>query len=338
MAYSTLPVEILCLTICILSLIINSIAITIVVYLKKQSKLTNGLNLILLVSSYDLIAPVVGLAQGISSRVIGFNILEIEYLCQIIGILESLVPFLSTGAVTFLSLERYFFILQIIIPKSVTIAVTSLHFAIGITLAVLASVHEEYTMASSRMICMVRPSSGIFGRIWFYSLLIFLILHTIIIVFCYIKIITLRRLVSKTIKIPIESIATSNQSQNHTTENFITKHFNGIPTTMSENSEETAIPPQSFISFKPDRFVIKAMILMISYLICLLPSIVILIYQAARFNMYGSIHVGPLLSNLMFLPLFSLSVINPILLISLHTKVSNQLSLCLDGLFGCFKF
>ncbi|KAI9291880.1 hypothetical protein K502DRAFT_368073 [Neoconidiobolus thromboides FSU 785] len=333
-------VEIIASIICVLSILFNCLSIYLVVSIKKTDKLNTGLGLILLVAFYDLVGPTVGLIQVIVIKATNSNFLNTSSLCQLVGIIESLVPFISTGAVALLSIERYLYIFQIVIPRFTMFLMIAGHFCLGLLLSSLASIGRDFRLATSRMICMVEPTSGVFGQIWFYSILFFLALHTIIIIFCYTKIILLRRVLSNSVQVPIE-ISTTNPKNNtiDSSQDFITNHFNKIRDSSSSGdvcplTEED----KRFIKYKPDRFVIKAVLLMTSYLICVIPGLVVIIYHAVKVNIVGD--PSPLsaaISATMFLPLFSISLINPILLISLHSKVSDRLSELISKVFGCFR-
>ncbi|KAI9291881.1 hypothetical protein K502DRAFT_352550 [Neoconidiobolus thromboides FSU 785] len=339
MPYSVITVEAITSTLCILAILFNCLSVYLVLSIKKTDKLNTSLNLILLVACYDLIGPTIGIIQEAIINAIGNNFLNTSSLCQLVGIIESLTPFISTGAVALLSIERYLHIFQIVIPRFTMFLIVAGHFCLGLLLSSLASIGENYHLATSRMICMVEPNGGVFGRIWFYSLLVFLILHTIIIIFCYTKILMLRKVLNCSVQVPV-AISTINpkNNKNDNKQNFITNHFNKIRDSLSLNLAFKPIEEdKKIIEYKPDRFVIKAILLMTSYLVCVVPSLGIIIYHAVVVNVYDDPSpLSPTLSAVMFLPLFSISIVNPILLFSLHSKVSERLSELMSKIFSFF--
>ncbi|KAI9291882.1 hypothetical protein K502DRAFT_368075 [Neoconidiobolus thromboides FSU 785] len=340
MPYSVLAVELIASIICILAIAFNCLSIYLVLSIKRTDNLNTGLSLILLVACYDLIGPTIGIIQETVISATGNNFLTTSSLCQLVGIIESLTPFISTGAVALLSIERYLYIFQIIVPRFTMLLMTAGHFLLGLLLSSLASIGENYHLATSRMICMVEPNGGVFGRIWFYSLLVFLILHTIIIIFCYTKILMLRKVLNCSVQVPV-AISTINPKNNKSDnkQNFITNHFNKIRDPSNNKDAFTLIEEdKKIIEYKPDRFLIKAILLMSSYLICIIPGLAIFIHHTIIVNVYDDPSpLSPTLSAVMFLPLFSISLVNPILLISLHSKVSDRLSELLGKVFSSFR-
>ncbi|KAJ9081512.1 hypothetical protein DSO57_1013857 [Entomophthora muscae] len=273
-----------------------------------------GLKMVLIIAAFDLLAPITGMVQELLSIRINSNIMAFHLNCQILGAVHSIIPFMSTTSVAIVALERCLHIHERSLRPRTYLFIALGFLATCSTLASLTAYNSGFKLTPSRIACNMSTRNGFFGKLYFYVFMLTLIINCFIIVYCYCDIIKFGfRPVSKT------------------QDDLLNMHLEQVD---SPTQVRLKFPSSSTINFSsrlnyPKTFALRAILIMVTYLTIIAPCIGIMIYEA-----YTGRHLSYIQSSLFVMLLFSFTLINPILLILLHTSISRAFAY---PFYACLK-
>lgn len=261
-----------------LSLVLNAVVMVAAgVQLRQRSSL--GLRMVLVVAAFDLLGPVVGLAQEALSVATDSNILQDSQTCQVLGAVHSAFPVISTTLVALLSLERSLCIYGRPLYARTFVCMGIVASAPVALLSFLVAYGDGFALAPSRLFCFVSPRAGPVAFSYYCTAVAMLVVNGIVIACAYTSIIRLRF---------------SAALQPTSSKPIPLRHYNA--------------------------FVARAAITIACYAGLIIPCVCLLVYEAS------SGHPLPrALSSALATLVLALSLVNPLLLLLLHTSISHTL-------------
>ncbi|KAJ9089879.1 hypothetical protein DSO57_1008560 [Entomophthora muscae] len=271
--------EFLSMAVLSMSLLAN-MAVIAAAIVQLRLKHSLGLQIVLVVATFDLFGPMLGTVQECFSHSAGYNVLTDHAICQVFGAFHSVIPSVSATLVALLALERSLRIYGRPLRPSTYFYIGLAVFITSSLLAFLTAYTGGYSMTASRIVCSMSPRNSALSTFHYYIFMMMLVVNAIIISCSYASIIRLRF------------------------------------TTALQLCSSGSLPPRS-----SNAFVLRAAIVILSYLCLILPCFSLM----AREAISGQ-DLPYLESCFLAILLISLSLMNPFLLLLFHTSISKTLS------------
>lgn len=325
---------------CVIALLAIILNICIIGIVRRQLQNSSahsarGLRLVLFVAMFDLIGPLVAVGQEIVSVTRGQNVMDTNEVCQILGAVHSMIPFMTAIMIALIALERSLFVRDIHLNAWFYPVFGFSSFLTISLLAIYAAINGGFVKTPSRLVCMVSPHEKFQATLFAYAFIAILTLSAIIICISYTSIISLcfsvakRTKADKTMKEVTQSTQLSLFRTNSLASSYNSDSCDFNPEAPYSKVSAARIKAKAKEFLKSNGFILRAGVIMSCYLILLIPSIVFLINEA--------IIQGPLpyyQSVIVALFLFSVSLVNPLLLILLHTSISQAFMWAFQRIFA----
>ncbi|KAI9293609.1 hypothetical protein K502DRAFT_350813 [Neoconidiobolus thromboides FSU 785] len=198
----------------ILSIMLNLIVIIKTFKNKQGNNIQFNITFILILASclINLLLPTFSISQHIISIISNDNFLNNVIFCQSLGLITTLIPYLSVCLTTILTIHKYQHIQDnnndnnSNSNKKRYIIYFLISIILGIILSVLPIINKEYIITNSQLTCYFNTNMSILGNLWYIYWILFMSINLLMIVIFHLKCIIYIRNKNKRLSKPLEKL------------------------------------------------------------------------------------------------------------------------------------